>query len=73
MASILRKQTVSKVSKFLKRRLHTIVAKKNYEQLTTSATSSSVDETLENQLNEALEAQFKAILGEKFDQPILLV
>jgi hypothetical protein len=74
MASVLRKHAVSKVSKFLKRRLHTLVAKKNYDLLTSpSAVACDVDETLENQLNEALEAQFKAVLGDKYARPVLLV
>ena len=62
MASTLRNPVVAKFSKFLKRRLSIVLAKGRYEEM---MTSTHTDEAIENELNEALEAQLMAILGNK--------
>jgi hypothetical protein len=60
MAATLKNPIVAKVSKFLKRRLSTVLAKGRYEAL---STKSHIEESIENELNEALEAQLMAILA----------
>ncbi len=50
---------VAKFSKFLKRRLSIILAKGRYEEMS----QSHIDEAIENELNEALEAQLMALLS----------
>ena len=65
MASSLRNPIVAKFSKFLKRRLSIVLAKSRYEEM---MTSSHIEEAIENELNEALEAQLLAILANKPQQ-----
>ena len=61
MASSQRNAVVAKVAKFLKRRLSVVLAKRRYDQL---SCNNHTDESIENELNEALEAQLIQILSD---------
>ena len=60
MASSQRNAIVSKVAKFLKRRLSIVLTKGRYEEL---SCRNFTEESIENELNEALEAQLVLVLS----------
>ena len=60
MASSQKNVVIAKVAKFLKRRLSLVLAKRRYEEL---SCKSHTEESIENELNEALEAQLLQILS----------
>jgi uncharacterized metal-binding protein len=60
MASSQRNAIVSKVAKFLKRHLSIVLTKGRYEEL---SCRNFTEESIENELNEALEAQLVLVLS----------
>ena len=73
MASTLRNPIVAKFSKFLKRRLSIVLAKGRYEEMSSASVClTHIEEAIENELNEALEAQFLALLQNNAGQQQLI-